>query len=293
MEVAESIFARLNDDTIVHIACALPLDDASNLKGTCKHLHTLATTRIDTWWNWAGAMTALEEEFPLPESYTDDDLPLTPWRMKYDPRADANAWGLLSPRERVAKLIHLGQDMTKKIRLAALETAEYWWEGYEFYDASDQKKFEALKANSRRFTLATKLCTLYMFEDEVRCGQLAYDTEDSILCDQGPGWPGGSSGRDHYMFTFFGSFDETPEVFGNDELLVSWARGVPPFSSRRGGGHGEKHRKAKMRALLGPTVIKTFDVVQGHSYLPSLAELWGIGVEEARAKVFGETLELQ
>ena len=284
MEVAKSIFARLDDDTIMHIACALPLDDASNFKGTCKHLHTLATTRIDTWWNWTGAMTALEEEFPLP--HTDDEMPLTPWRMEHDPRADADAWGLLTPRERVAKLIQLGQDMTKKIRLTALEIAEYWWDDYHFYEADDQKKLEALTASPQRFMLATQLCTLYNFEDEVRNGQLPYDTEDSILCDEGPGWPGGSSGRDSYMYTFFGEYDETPEVFGNDELLVSWARGVPPFSSRYG-GHGEKHRKAKMRALLGPTVLKTFDLVQGHSYLPSLAELWGIDVEEARAKVFG------
>ena len=43
-----------------------------------------------------------------------------------------------------------------------------------------------------------------------------------------------------------------------------------------------------MCELLGPTVIKKFDIVQGHSYLSNFAELWGIGVEEARAKVFGE-----
>ena len=62
VEFAESSFAILDDNIIVHIASALPLDDACNFKGACKHLHTLATTRIDMWWNWAGAMAALEEE---------------------------------------------------------------------------------------------------------------------------------------------------------------------------------------------------------------------------------------
>jgi len=51
MEVPESLFARLEDDIIVHIASALPLNDASNFMLTCKRTHTLATTRIDTWWN--------------------------------------------------------------------------------------------------------------------------------------------------------------------------------------------------------------------------------------------------
>lgn len=81
MEVPESLFARLEDDIIVHIASALPLNDASNfMLVTCKRTHTLATTRIDTWWNWVGAMAALEEEFPLPESYTneEEDQSLTP-----------------------------------------------------------------------------------------------------------------------------------------------------------------------------------------------------------------------
>jgi len=296
MEVPESLFARLEDDIIVHIASALPLNDASNFMVTCKRTHTLANTRIDTWWNWVGATAALEEEFPLPESYTneEEDQPLTPWRLRNDPRADANAWGLLSPRERVAKLIQLGQAMTNRIRRAALEVADYWWDGYRFYDLKDQKKLKALRANACRFKLATELSTLYAFEDEVRGGQLAYDTEDSVLCDQGPGWPGGSSGRDYYINTFMGgSFVETPKVFGNDELLVRWARGVPPFSCRRywvdpADAQLEKRRKAKMCELLGPTVIKKFDIVQGHSYLSNFAELWGIGVEEARAKVFGE-----
>jgi len=51
MEVPESLFARLEDDIIVHIASALPLNDASNFMLTCKRTHTLATTRVDTWWN--------------------------------------------------------------------------------------------------------------------------------------------------------------------------------------------------------------------------------------------------
>ena len=184
--------------------------------------------------------------------------------------------------------------MTNRIRRAALDVADYWWDGYRFYDLKDQKKLKALRANACRFKLATELSTLYAFEDEVRGGQLAYDTEDSVLCDQGPGWPGGSSGRDYYINTVMGgSFVETPKVFGNDELLVRWARGVPPFSCRRywvdpADAQLEKRRKAKMCELLGPTVIKTFDIVQGHSYLSNFAELWGIGVEEARAKVFGE-----
>ena len=169
MEVPESLFARLEDDIIVHIASALPLNDASNFMVTCKRTHTLANTRIDTWWNWVGATAALEEEFPLPESYTneEEDQPLTPWRLRNDPRADANAWGLLSPRERVAKLIQLGQAMTNRIRRAALDVADYWWDGYRFYDLKDQKKLKALRANACRFKLATELSTLYAFEDEV------------------------------------------------------------------------------------------------------------------------------
>jgi hypothetical protein len=42
------------------IASALPLNDASNFMVTCKRTHTLANTRIDTWWNWVGATAALE-----------------------------------------------------------------------------------------------------------------------------------------------------------------------------------------------------------------------------------------
>ena len=68
--------------------------------------------------------------------------------------------------------------------------------------------------------------------------------------------------------------DEVPDVLGNDELLIKWARGVEMFTTK------------KMQGMFGPAILKKFDVVRGEEFLPRFAELWQVDLATARAKVF-------
>jgi len=276
-------FANLPDDLILRNARYLSFPDGARLQRTCRQLNVLAKAEVDLWSDWALAAEALEKQFELPE--VEDMSKLTPWRMKNDPRANQTEWAALSPRQRVFKMIDLGERLATDLRSGGLDTAEFFWEGVlfaeELHGGDDSRtKFAILEDNPARFHLATELATLYNFASEASYGSLSYDVEDSVLCSSGPGFPGGSSGRDSMFFTFFDGYDdETPEVFGNDELLIKWARGVEMFKHLQSA-------KQKDDRMFGPTILKKFDVVKGEMFLPRLAKLWKVDLEAARAKVF-------
>ena len=70
---------------------------------------------------------------------------------------------------------------------------------------------------------------------------------------------------------------------GSDEQLAKWVKGVEPFEAKYGTVE-DKQRRDSGR-LFGRTVRDKFRLLRIDNYIKRFAELWGTGVDDARARI--------
>jgi hypothetical protein len=283
---------NMAENALVRVACALPLVDLFNLQQTSKCVRDVTAKSGQ----WERAFAALEREFPFSDEVR-ENVRDQKWRKLNEPRLlySSKAWVALSPLSRFAKMVCLGQVMTKDVEHIALRFASttgylanipseelLQHHGFGGYNYGTIAK---LLRDPARLQLTRTLAALSFFDQEMRSGKdafgdgegwaLPYDLEDEL---SEPGsFPGGSGGRDA-IFEYYcvgnksmGSPEHLAELISPSQHPAVGSPSILPFSQQE-------------RQLLGSKLVHSLHI-DLCAWMGQLADVWGVNEATARTRV--------
>jgi hypothetical protein len=275
----------MEEGVLVSVACALPLTDLFNFQQTsmCVRDAILKSGQ------WELAVLALEREFPFPREFPyreNENGDKSKWRQLNEPRLvyPSGAWDALSPLTRFAKLVRLGQVMTKDVERVALRIGSTYFNSFtpECFEGEEFESYCRLERDPARLQLTRTLTALSFFDKEMRSAKdwfedlgwaLPYDLEDEL---SEPGsFPGGSSGHNAIIEEFCGERrngrDAEQLGMGSPQHLAELISPKLPFSQQE-------------RQLLGSTLVHSLHI-NLYAWMGQLADVWGVDEAAARTRV--------